>query len=160
MGPSCTDNYDVGGSGIIVQELEPGVLVDIDQWRPVWNDEGSGKSDDFALWNGVNSFGPPGEEYIALSSLLTRYWHKPTAEDTQGIKAVRRDVVVTIQPHAQVWTDKGTGAPEDGAVWTISAKLNRDAVETGAFVAVSGFDNPPSPVYGLDLSRVILEVDE
>jgi hypothetical protein len=110
----------------------------------VWNDAGSRKPTDYALWRGVG----PSLDYVVVGGFFTRSHNKPTAEEARGIKAIHRRALHNTAPGSQIWTDKGSGAKEDGAVWSISPF---GVVPTGAFVPVRGYDNPPQELYGLQL---------
>ena len=147
LGPAATNSGNTPGTGIIVRELEPDVLVDVADWIQVWNDAGSGKSTDYALWRGVG----PTIDYIVVDGFFTRSHDKPTAQDARGIKAIHRLALHNTAPANQIWTDQGSGADQDGAIWGISSI---DVVPTGAFVPVRGYNNPPQEVYGLRPDQV------
>ncbi|KIK05616.1 hypothetical protein K443DRAFT_90842 [Laccaria amethystina LaAM-08-1] len=142
LGPAATNSGNIPGTGIVVRELEPGVLVDVADWIQVWNDTGSGDSTDFALWRGEG----PTPDYVVVGGFFTRSYNKPSAEETRGIKAIHRLALHNTTPGSQIWTDRGSGADEDGAIWSISSF---GVVPTGAFVPVRGYNNPPQELYGL-----------
>lgn len=146
LGPAATNSSSVPGTGIVVRELESDVLLDVDDWIQVWNDAGSGKSTDFALWRGVG----PSSNYIVVGGFFTRSHNKPTAEQTRGIKAIHKDALRDTSAAVQIWTDHGSSAAADGAVWTIS---NSGVFATGAFIPVKGYNNPPEDAYGLALDQ-------
>lgn len=151
LGPAATNSGNQPGVGIVVRELEPGALADIADWVQVWNDAGSGAETDFSLWRGV----APSPEYVVVGGFFLRSHDKPSASDTKGMKAVRKEYLVTAAPGKQIWTDGGSGARQDGAVWSVSTTGNVDALDTGAFVPVGAYNSPPSPVFAFDRSKVI-----
>ena len=142
LGPAATNSSNAPGTGVVVRELEPGVLVDVADWIQVWNDAGSGTSTDFALWRGVG----PTPDYVVVGGFFTRSHNKPSLEEARGIKAIHKLALRNTGPGSQIWTDKGSGADEDGAIWSISTL---GVVPTGAFVPVRGYDSPPQELYGL-----------
>ena len=147
LGPAATNNDNTPGTEIVVRELEPGVLVDVADWIQVWNDTGSHKKTDFALWRGVG----PSPDYVVVGGFFTRSHKKPTAQEAKGIKAIHKLALHNTAPGSQVWTDKGSKAKEDGAIWGISSF---GVVPTGAFVPVKGYNNPPQELYGLQSHQV------
>ncbi|EDR03514.1 uncharacterized protein LACBIDRAFT_191523 [Laccaria bicolor S238N-H82] len=147
LGPAATNNSNTPGTGIVVRELEPGVLVDVADWTQVWNDTGSHNKTDFALWRGVG----PTLDYVVVGGFFTRSHNKPTTDEAKGIKAIHKSALHSTGPGSQIWTDKGSKAKEDGAIWGISTI---DVVPTGAFVPVAGYNNPPQELYGLQFVEV------
>jgi hypothetical protein len=145
LGPIAT-SQKTAPSGYIVKELVSGILGKVGGWSQVWNDRGSGKKTDFALWRALEA----NPDYISLASYFTRSWDPPTGDPTYFIRTVKADVLLPVKADYELWNDHGTGADEDGAVWQL--KETQEAAIPGAFVAVRGYNNPPSPVYGL--SRV------
>jgi hypothetical protein len=151
LGPAATNNSKHPGRGTIIQEIIPGTLVDVAGWEKVWSDVGSGNSTAFALWRGI----PPSPDYVAVCSFFTRTHEPPSAEQSKGIKAIRRDVVVTGFGDPEIWTDKGTGARPDGAAWEVSGQGSLRRIETGAFVAVGEHNSRPVDVSVLDADKVV-----
>lgn len=130
----------------------PNTLTDIKSWTQEWCDAGSGQPTDYSLWRGV----PAGPEYVVLGSFFVRSHSPPTAADTRGMKAVHRDVLVSISASDEIWTDAGSGARQDGAIWSGSALAKTGVHETGAFVAVKGYNNPPPSVYVINACTVVM----
>jgi hypothetical protein len=156
LGPGASNSPSSIPYGIVVKEIVPGTLVDVVDWRQVWNDAGSGAKTDFALWQGVS----PSPEYICLASFFTRSHQKPSPALTKGIKAVHISALGPAYAKFEIWTDRGSGARQDGAVWQVGT--TKDVIETGAFVAVRGYGNPPAPLYGIrrDAARAITADEE
>ena len=161
MGPGASNSPSSIPYGIVVKEIVPGTLVDVVDWpgRQVWNDAGSGASADLALWQGVS----PSLEYICLASFFTRSHKKPSpalTALTKDIKAVHINALGPAYAKFEIWTDRGSGAKQDGAVWQVGT--TKDVIETGAFVAVRGYGNPPVPLYGIrrDAARSIKADEE
>lgn len=147
LGPAATNSDNTPGTGIVVRELEPGVLVDVADWIEVWNDSGSHNKTDFALWRGVG----PTLDYLVVGGFFTRSHNKPTADEAKGIKAIHNLALQNTGPGSQIWTDDGSKASQDGAIWGISSI---DVVPSGAFVPVVGYNNPPQELYGLNSDQV------
>ena len=104
------------------------------RWQP--------QSTDFALWHGMGST----PDYVVVGGFFTCSHKKPTAEETRGMKAIHKLTLRNTAPGSKIWTDKGSGAKEDGALWSISSF---SGVPTGAFVPVRGHNNLPWELYGL-----------
>lgn len=141
------------GSGVVVKPLEPDTLVDVASWEKVWTDNGSRKPLNFSLWRGVAS----SADYVVVGGFFVASsdpWYPPSPELTQGVKAVHRSVLLTAAYGREVWNDHGTGAGPNGAVWNTSVVGFVDALDTGAFVPVEGYNNPPRLVYALDRSKI------
>lgn len=138
LGPGATNNNDPNKYGLIVEELVPGSLVDVDEWEQVWNDAGSGASTDYALWRGKSTH----PDYIALASIFTRSHDKPTAAETEGIKAIHRSVLGIAEADPPIWTDRGSGSKQDGSVWAVEVDEDPNLIQTGAFIATSGYGRP------------------
>ncbi|KAF8127496.1 hypothetical protein K438DRAFT_1527144, partial [Mycena galopus ATCC 62051] len=115
LGQASGNAYNMPPAGVVVQELHPGALADVVRWEKVWDDAGSKKPGDYSLWRGV----PPSPDYVVLGGIFSnnRGYAPPTAEQTHGIKAVRREYVVSDMT-TKVWNDAGSGAKQDGSVWT------------------------------------------
>lgn len=148
LGPAVTNSSAKPGAGVIVKELEQGILVDVKDWEQVWNDNGSSNNEDYSLWRGV----PPDPKYVVVGGSFVCSFTKPSAE-VQSAKAVLREVLATATHGEEIWTDDGSGAERDGALWSI-ATIGDTSLATGAFVPVEGYGNPPSEVFALDRSYI------
>ena len=62
------------------------------------------------------------------------------------MKAIHKLALHNTAPGSKIWTDKGSGAKEEGALWSISGF---SIVPIGAFVPVRGHNNLPQELYGL-----------
>ncbi len=158
LGPAATNGSD-NRIGLIVRDKSPrgNILRPVGDWIKVWDDSGSGKSNDYSLWRGV----PRPEDqvnYVVLGGFFVRSHNKPTTGETFGIRAIRKDVLKTVTAGREVWNDAGTGAKKDGAVWDISVAGRLDAVDSGAFVPVEGHNNRPQDTYAIDRSKVDMYV--
>ena len=133
-----------------------GILMDVKGWEQVWNDAGSGKATDFSLWRGIS----PSPDHVVVGGFFLRRKTEPTAAETQGIKAVHKDVLVKVGHGVEIWTDAGMGSRQNGAVWGTSTTGIVTALDTGAFVPVDDYNNPPGLVYALDVSKVKLAMPQ
>ncbi|KAF9027295.1 hypothetical protein BDZ89DRAFT_1066951 [Hymenopellis radicata] len=114
LGQGAESNWSHAPFGIIVHALEPDALKDVVGWERVWDDAGSHKGTDFALWRGI----PPNEDYVVVGGIFSTNpgWAEPNSEQKRGIKAIRRNLLV-MDDTFQVWNDTGTHASKDGSVW-------------------------------------------
>lgn len=152
LGPAAS-NGSKEQLGVIVKELtEVWSLNRIVDWEKVWDDSGPGKTTDYALWRGVPE---DSINYVAIGGFFVRSHEKPTFSDTYGMMAVHKDLLLTVSPGDEVWNDGGSGAKADGAVWSISVAGDLNAISTGAFVPVQGYNNPPRDTYALNRLKVI-----
>ncbi|KAI6047020.1 hypothetical protein EDC04DRAFT_2626260 [Pisolithus marmoratus] len=158
LGPAANNGDSRGCPGVIVKPAGGTTpLVPITDWVKVWSDAGSGNPTDYALWRGL-----PAREhrtnYIAIGGFFTRYSHqRPTTEDARGMMAVHKDCVVAANPGKQIWSDAGTRARQDGAIWEISTDGHLLAIDIGAFVPVEGHTIPPRNLYSIDRNRIVPE---
>ncbi|KAF8127498.1 hypothetical protein K438DRAFT_1646271 [Mycena galopus ATCC 62051] len=138
VGQASGNAYDMAPTGVVVHELYPGagVLADVVRWEKVWDDAGSGKKRDYSLWRGV----APSEDYVVLGGIFSNNagYAPPTAEQTSGIKAVRRDCVVPDMTN-KVWDDAGSRAKQDGSVWTTTGA---QGIATNVSVPVASHSTP------------------
>lgn len=155
FGPAASKGHK-DATGVVVKEVTSHdstfqALGEID-WEQVWNDKGSeGNSTDYSLWRAIPK---DPVNYVAVGGFFMRSHNKPTSKDAAGMRAIHRDLILTVGPGKEVWTDAGSKADEDGAVWSISVAGNLDALETGAFVPVKGHNKPPSDTYAINRRKV------
>jgi hypothetical protein len=116
----------------------------------VWSDAGSGKGTDFSLWVGL----PENPNHVVLGGIFVRSHNKPTIDESRGIRTIDKSVLVRVAADSEVWSDKGSGARADGALWSISTAGNLQAINPGAFIPVSGYNHPPITVYAIDRTKV------
>ena len=80
-------------NGLLLKEIVPGSLGKIADWSQIWNDAGSGKSDDYALWSPIPA---TPASHVALGHFFKKDssgWAKPTEEETSNLRTVPRDCV-------------------------------------------------------------------
>ena len=105
----------------------------------VYNDIGSGATDDGSFWTPV-----PPTGYVAMGTVAQSGYGKPSLED---VVCVREDLTLPGESGAFIWIDQGTGANMWLGTWKIdppNAGPHEDAyLATGTFV---GWDkwSPPS----------------
>jgi hypothetical protein len=93
----------------------------------------------FSLWRGI----PDNPAHVVLGGMFVRSHNKPTIDESRYIRTIDKDVLVTVKATPEIWNDMGSGARADGAVWGISTAGNTKAINTGAFIPVQGYNNPP-----------------
>lgn len=151
LGPAATNGSN-DAYGVIVRELVPHTLGQVNDWVQVWSDAGSGKDTDFSLWTGI----PENPNHVVLGGIFVRSHNKPTIDESRGIRTIDKDLLINVKAFPEVWNDKGSGANADGAVWGISTVGKIQAINPGAFTPVNGYNNPPATVYALDSSKVTI----
>ncbi|KAF8151004.1 hypothetical protein B0H34DRAFT_678718 [Crassisporium funariophilum] len=147
LGPAASNGSDDCVGIIVRQTTEFPVLAPIHDWVEVWDDSGSHKRDDFALWRGIPE---DAINYVVVGGFFVRSHEKPTSSDSAGMMAIHKDFLLTVTHGREIWNDHGTKAKADGAVWEISTAGYLDAISTGAFVPVQGYNNPPLDTYALN----------
>lgn len=154
LGPAANNGGTSCRRGVVVKPAgEARVLAPIADWEKVWDNTGSINIWSYSLWRGV----PSAEDslnFVVIGGFFVRSLNKPTAEESRGMMAVHKDVLVTASPGKEVWNDAGTIAFKDGAVWDVVVDGNPQAVGTGAFVPVDEHDKPPRITYALNRDRI------
>ncbi|KIM83366.1 hypothetical protein PILCRDRAFT_97217 [Piloderma croceum F 1598] len=149
LGPAATNGSN-DAYGLVVNEIVPGTLGQVNDWVQVWSDAGSGNGTDFSLWRGI----PDNPAHVVLGGIFVRSHNKPTIDESRYIRTIDKDMLVTAKATPEIWNDMGSGARADGAVWGISTAGNTKAINTGAFIPVQGYNNPPGVAYALDSTKV------
>ena len=150
LGPAAA-NYRYSCEGIIVKQIHDDILVDIQDWECVWTNAKTMDKGDYSLWRGI----PPTLDYVVLGSFLVRGVEKPTKQDTMGMKAVRKEVVIEAKASREIWSNTRHWLATEGAVWDI--KADHDSIDPGTFIAVSGKRHVPPPVvYAINRALVNL----
>ncbi|KAF8909608.1 FDS protein [Mucidula mucida] len=150
LGQGAESNWDHAPLGIIIHALEPDALRDVVGWERVWDDAGSHKSTDFALWRGI----PPNEDYVVVGGIFSTKpdWAEPDSEQKRGIKAIRRNLLV-MDDTFQVWNDKGTHASKDGSVWKT---WGHSGPSPWALIPMNSHSAPPRDVsFSLDPNKTM-----
>ena len=153
LGPAATNGSN-DAVGLIIRDIsdDGSILHPVGDWVKVWDNSGSGKQSNYALWKGV----PLPEDqinYVVVGGFFVRSHDKPTSGDAAGIKAIHKDVLTVVDPGKQLWNDSGSKASKDGAVWNISVAGHLDAVGSGAFIPVEEYDNTPRDTYAIDRAK-------
>jgi hypothetical protein len=136
LGQVVSSSYDEIPNSLLVASVDGG-LAPVSRWEKIWDNSGSGSARDFALWRGVSD----DPNYVVMGGILsTNAGHAPpTAEQTDGIMAIHRDIVMEDTTD-QVWTDAGTGATQDGSVWKTNGIYGQIA---SLMIPVKGHASPP-----------------
>lgn len=153
LGPSATNRANQIGFGLVVKEIVPGILADISEWELVWSNAGARKANNYSVWRGV----PPSPDYVVLGDFFTQGAEQPTPRECKGMKAIRKDVCALATFGMQIWTDKGSGAKQDCAVWEISDGGNQALLLSGAFIASIGYNKPARTAFALNSKKVSYE---
>lgn len=118
-----------------------------DDYELLWRDTGSGARADFSLWRPLAP-----EGYVAMGMVGGVGYEKPSRN---AIRCVRADLVASAQPGAMIWSDKGSGAPNDFSAWTIMppyASPGEMHLAPGTFVGTASYTKPTLPTYSLRLA--------
>ncbi len=151
LGPCATNSAKKTDLGLIVKEIVPGTLADIVEWKPVWSNAGAWKANSYSLWRGV----PPSPDYVVLGDFFVRHADQPTSEECKGMKAVRKDACTVATFGKRIWTDAGTGAKQDTAIWEISDDKNPELLLSGAFIAADESDRHKRTAFALNAKKVL-----
>ncbi|KAH9474260.1 hypothetical protein JR316_0013423 [Psilocybe cubensis] len=103
-------------------------LGDIVDWEPVMHGI---HPTPFSSWRGIPA---DPERYVSGGDFFVLGMNKPTPEQTAGIKAIRRDLILESKPDRCIW---GVPLPFNGlTIWDVTL-LVLTHQPTGAFVSTS-----------------------
>jgi len=101
-----------------VLSATPKIVYKISQdYDLIWKDSGSGGKKDGAFWATENY--EPG--YCVLGDVVTGSHSRPTTRAI-AVKAIQSDALVNPSSFTRVWTDRGSGANWDVAVYRMNAR--------------------------------------
>jgi len=115
--------------GLIVRANVPDALDEVVDWNPVFIDIEGAK---FSTWRGVPS-NP--DKYVVIGDFFVTGIEKPTAKQTEGIRAIRRDLIDEVEPHHLVFKKHIPFAVL--TLWTVIFTVGIH-IPTGAFVSAPG----------------------
>ncbi|MES2069888.1 MAG: Vps62-related protein [Pseudomonadota bacterium] len=98
-------------------------------YAQVWNDHGSGGRHDGSIWLPM---APDG--YIAIGAVASDGYTTP---NIPSYRCLRRDLLVEAQPGALIWNDRGSGAHDDVALYSIMG-LNNAFLAQANYSALTG----------------------
>ena len=98
-------------------------------WEPVFIDIEGRK---FSTWRGI----PQYPDYLVVGHFFVKGAEKPKPEQTAGIRAIRRDLILEAEPNNLIW--KGMLPKAMLTLWDIMIDLLH--YPTGAFVSKNGDD--------------------
>ena len=104
------------------------------RYEQVWNDQGSGGDNDGSIWRPI---APDG--YLALGCVANAGYDAP---NISNYMCIRKDLVTDSSAGNQIWSDKGSGADEDVAIYQLTGVA-------GAFVAQGNYNSYTGPAYKL-----------
>lgn len=115
--------------GLVVQAKVLDALDEVVDWEPVFIDYEGGK---FSTWRGVPS-NP--HKYVVVGNFFVTGIEKPTPKQTEGIRAIRKDLIDEVEPHHLVFKKVIPFAIL--TLWNVFATIGV-VVPTGAFVSSPG----------------------
>ncbi|KAJ6552563.1 hypothetical protein DFH09DRAFT_1319019 [Mycena vulgaris] len=121
LGQCVTAGYENPPRSLVVKEgSRRGALSAVARWEKVWDNAGSNQAQDIALWRGVAA----NDSYVAIGGIFSSNpGHAlPNATQTEGIVAIHTDLVI-LDSVEEVWNDGGSGATQDGSMWTTTGEV-------------------------------------
>jgi len=105
-------------------------------WAQVWNDTGSGADEDGSFWAPL-----PKQGYVAVGHAVMKGHNQPDSStpDIDKFRTLRADLAKQVTLATQIWSDQGSSADEDVAVWSIT--------QLGSIYAVTVYDTAPTGVW-------------
>ncbi len=107
----------------------PDALDEVVDWRPVFIDIEGQK---FSTWRGIPS-NP--DKYVVIGDFFVTGIEKPTPKQTEGIRAIRKDLIEEVEPHHLVFKKVIPFAVL--TLWTVVFTIPL-VIATGAFVSSQG----------------------
>lgn len=142
-----------GAALLIVQPNRASALARPVQFVPVWTDSGSGRSNDYSLWQPI-----PPTDYVALG-YIARFnvsnYDPPSGAEIEGFRCVHKSLVTNgANTGPQIWNDAGTRARQDGAIWPIVPLDSTAGLASGTFLATDTHNQPQNPVHTVSCVRL------
>jgi len=125
----------------------PDALDEVVDWKPVFIDIEGAK---FSTWRGIPN-NP--DKYVVIGDFFVTGIEKPTPEQTEGIRAIRKDLIEEVEPSHLVFKKVIPFAIL--TLWTVFATIPM-YIPTGAFSSAHG-DTADSK---LGVIRFLPEVQE
>ncbi|THU97348.1 hypothetical protein K435DRAFT_67327 [Dendrothele bispora CBS 962.96] len=101
LGPVATSDRKFEQQGMIVRAVDEKALVDVVDWKKVGPNNEPEPPPPFSAWRGV---APDG--YVVGGDFFVEGNDPPSAEQTAGIKAIRSDLVGSLQGQRLIWEGK------------------------------------------------------
>ena len=141
--PSASTSFIIGDAGVYGSNAPTGAAVIVQSvndpngtlmqpptgWNQVWNDRGSGGSNDGAIWS---ARAPDG--FIGIGAVANNGYDAPTIPN---YRCIDHNLLTQVNSGlTSIWKDQGSHADEDVEFWAIPGLPN-------AFVTSNNYDNPP-----------------
>ncbi|KAL3685454.1 hypothetical protein R1sor_003476 [Riccia sorocarpa] len=127
LGQTATPGYPSSATILYLQFNQSSLIQPVgsgdEWWTQLWNDSGSGRPNDYTIWQITPQRIPPGftclSPYFFKKSRTGRR-DPPTADEVQGQVLVKDELVTKISGDKlkNVWTDQGTHARADVSLYT------------------------------------------
>ena len=115
--------------GIVVRANVPNALDEVVDWRPVFIDIEGGK---FSTWRGIPQ-NP--DKYVVIGDIFVTGIEKPTPKQTEGIRAIHKNLIEQVEPHHLVFKKVIPFAVL--TLWNVIYTIPL-LITTGAFVSAQG----------------------
>ncbi|KAF8877483.1 hypothetical protein CPB85DRAFT_1235201 [Mucidula mucida] len=156
LGQGAEMKYGRSPTGIIVHALEPDALRDVVGWERIWEAPGVVPGAYYALWRGV----PPNRDYVVVGGIFSnnKDWAEPDSEQTRGIMAIRRDLLV-MDGTFEIWNDRDAGLIppsllQQALVWKTTGQTG---ASPSALILVNSYSAPPRDIsFSLNRSKTLL----
>ena len=91
---------------------------------------------------------------MVIGDVFVRGDQPPHKNLTKFMKAVHVSACKRGVFGKTIWTDAGTEAKDDAAIWEISNRNDPSGVAVGAFIGTRGYTPTQRPVYLLDTTKM------
>lgn len=138
LGHTAQRNHNLEADDVvtIVRSDDPDAIAAPLYLLQTWTDRGSGGDQDVAFWH---VYCPDG--YTALGDVISAdTFDNPYNDIKNKYACIRKDLVNSSSIGNVVWNDKGSGAVEDGSLWSVSCNRGTPSY----FQSINGFDAPSS----------------
>jgi hypothetical protein len=116
-------------------------------YMKVWDDSGSGGQENGSFWSPI-----PPTGFYCLGDVAARGHHTPPPLD--AVYCVRNSLTRLSWDAWKVWTDHGSGADDDVALWTPSP-IGTDNFDLRRFFAGNNYSTPTSYLFGLSTDTLV-----
>ena len=129
----------MNGTVPVIKPIDPTAVAPPYNFEAMYDDRGSGGDQDVTLWRVIAPTG-----YTALGDIVNIGYNFPPDSIKNLYRCVRSDLVKQGEIDRSVWTDKGSGANQNGSVWYVQPSAEEGGI-TGYFKVQKDY-NPPNVI--------------